>query len=59
MRTYRELKNLNFQKISDPMKKRENDLNRAFSKEEVQMVKNQVKKCSTSLAIKEMEIKTR
>jgi hypothetical protein len=39
-RIYRELKNLNSQGINDPMKKWANELNRAFSKEEVQMAKN-------------------
>jgi hypothetical protein len=39
-RIYRELKKLNSQKINDPMKKWINELNRTFSKEEVQMVKN-------------------
>jgi hypothetical protein len=46
-RIYRELKKLNFQKINDPMKKWSNELNRAFSKEKVQMAKKQMKKCST------------
>jgi hypothetical protein len=53
-RIYRELKTLNSQKINDAMKKWTNELNRAFSKEEIQMAKKHMKKCSISLAIKEM-----
>jgi hypothetical protein len=37
---YRELKKLNSPKLNDPMKKWAKELNRAFSKEEVQIVKN-------------------
>jgi hypothetical protein len=40
------------------MKKWTNELNRDFSKREFQMVKKHMKKCSASLAIKEMQIKT-
>jgi hypothetical protein len=40
------------------MKKWANASNRAFSKEEVQMAKNHMKKCSASMAVKEMQIKT-
>jgi hypothetical protein len=40
------------------MKKWTNKLNRPFSKEEVQIAKIHTKKCSTFLAIKEMQIKT-
>jgi hypothetical protein len=54
---YRELKILNSQKSNDPMKKWANELSRAFSKKEVQMAKKHIKKCSLSLAIKEMQIK--
>jgi hypothetical protein len=58
-RMYIELTKLNSpQKINDPMKKWAKELNRAFSKEEVQMPKKHMKKCSPSLAIKEMQIKT-
>jgi hypothetical protein len=57
-RIYRKLTKLNSQKINDPMKKWTNELNRAFSKEEVQMAKKHMKKCSSFLAIKKMQIKT-
>jgi hypothetical protein len=56
-RIYRELKKLNSRKNSEPKKKWATELNRTFSKEEIQMAKKQKKKCSPSLAIKEMQIK--
>jgi hypothetical protein len=57
-RIYRELKKLNSQNIITLMKKWAKELNRTFSKEEVQMVKKHKKKCSTSLTIKEMQNET-
>jgi hypothetical protein len=57
-RLYGELKKINSQKCNDPMKRRANDLNRTFSKKEIQMSKKHMKNYSTSLAIKEMDIKT-
>jgi hypothetical protein len=57
-RIHWELKKLNSQKINDRMKKWANELNKAFSKEEIQIAKKHMKKCSPSLAIKEMQIKT-
>jgi hypothetical protein len=38
-RIYRELKKLNSPKINEPIKKWETELNRTFSKEEIQMAK--------------------
>jgi hypothetical protein len=57
-RLNRELKKFNPQRINVPMKKWAHELNREFSKKEVQMARKHMKKCSTSLVIKEMQIKT-
>jgi hypothetical protein len=57
-RIYRELKKLNSPKINKPIKKWATELNGTFSKEEIQMAKKHMKKCSPSVATKEMKIKT-